>query len=52
VLAITGGPIVYIGYPIIIALTFCNIAYKVMGFHAVKIPVIIAFLTAFISYFW
>lgn len=52
VLALTGGPIVYIGYPIVIALTFCNIAYKLFGFKAVKIPVFIAFLTALISYCW
>lgn len=52
VLAITGGPIVYVGYPVIIALTFCNIAYKISTFKAVKIPVIIAFLIALMSYCW
>ncbi len=52
VLALTGGPIVYVGYPIIIALTFCNIAYKVSNFKAVKMPVVIAFFVALISYCW
>jgi LIVCS family branched-chain amino acid:cation transporter len=51
VLALTGGPIIYIGYPIIIAITFCNIAYKVVGFTPIKIPVLIAFLIALTSYF-
>ena len=50
VLKLTGGPIVYIGYPVIIALTFCNIAYKLWGFKPVKVPVFIAFTVALISY--
>lgn len=36
---LTGGPITYIGYPILIALTFCNLAYKLWGFKYVKFPV-------------
>jgi len=52
VLKLTGGPIVYIGYPIIIALTFCNIAYKLWGFKPVKLPVFIAFIVALASYIW
>lgn len=44
---LTGGPITYIGYPILITLTFCNLAYKLWGFRYVKLPVaIIAGLTS------
>ena len=52
VLALTGGPLVYIGYPIFIAVTFCNIAYKLIGFKPIKLPVIITFLFALITYIW
>lgn len=51
VLALTGGPITYIGYPVIIATTFCNIAYKLFGFKPIKIPVFLTFIGACISYF-
>lgn len=50
VLALTGGPIVYIGYPIIISLTLCNLAYKMMGFTFVKIPVALTGIIATIIY--
>jgi len=52
VLSFTAGPIVYIGYPILITLTLCNILYKTAGVKAVKIPVICTFLAALISYLW
>lgn len=52
VLSFTAGPIVYIGYPVLIALTVCNILYKTVGVKAVKIPVICTFLAALISYLW
>ncbi|MBT4855714.1 hypothetical protein HOM50_01990 [bacterium] len=52
VLEITAGSIVMIGYPIIIALTFCNIAYKWFGFKLVKGPVAAVGIFAFISYNW
>ncbi len=52
VLALTGGPIVYIGYPVLIALTFCNIAYKLFDFKPVKLPVLATFILALISYVW
>ncbi len=47
---LTGGPLLYIGYPVIIALTFCNIAYKLFGFKPVKLPVFITFMAALASY--
>jgi LIVCS family branched-chain amino acid:cation transporter len=50
VLAIAGGPIVFIGYPVLITITFCNIAYKVCNFTPIKVPVIITFLVALVSY--
>ena len=52
VLALTGGPIVYIGYPVLIALTFCNIAYKLFDFKPIKLPVLATFIAALISYMW
>lgn len=52
VLKLTSGPIMYIGYPILIALTFLNIAYKKCGFAPVKIPVLIVAALATISYYW
>ncbi len=51
VLAVTGGPLVYIGYPIIIALTFANLAYKLFGFKPVKIPVLITGLLVTYAYY-
>jgi len=50
VLAIAGGPIVYVVYPVLITLTMCNIAYKTCGFIYVKAPVAIVFLIALTSY--
>src|SRR5690606_37564219 len=50
VLAITSGPIVYIGYPLLITITFCNIAYKIWGFSYIKTPTIITFIIALASY--
>ncbi|MFC1842544.1 branched-chain amino acid transport system II carrier protein [Candidatus Dependentiae bacterium] len=51
VLAITGGPIVFIGYPVLIALTFCNILYKLFGFKYVKAPVLATFMITFAAYY-
>jgi len=51
VLALTAGPIIYIGYPVLIVLTFCNIGYKLFDFKPVKIPVLLAFLLAVASYY-
>jgi LIVCS family branched-chain amino acid:cation transporter len=50
VLALTGGVITYVGYPVLITLTFCNIAYMLFGFKPVKIPVAITFIVALTSY--
>jgi len=51
VLTITGGPLVFIGYPVLIALTFCNILYKLFGFKYVKIPVFLTFAITFATYY-
>lgn len=50
VLLLTAGPIVYIGYPMLITLTMCNIAYKLFGFKWVKIPVLLTLVIALVSY--
>ncbi len=52
VLALTGGPITYVGYPVIITIVFCNIAYKLFGFKPIKLPALLTFIGAFISYYW
>lgn len=51
VLALTGGAITFVGYPALIALTFCNIAYKLFHFKPVKAPVAITFALALVAYF-
>jgi branched-chain amino acid:cation transporter, LIVCS family len=50
VLKFTAGPLVYIGYPVLISLTICNILYKTCGIHTVRIPVFCTFLAALMSY--
>lgn len=50
VLLLTAGPICYIGYPVIIAITFCNIAYKLFNFQPVKVPVFLTFAISLICY--
>lgn len=52
ILALTGGPITYIGYPVIIALTACNIAYKLFNVKPIKIPVLTTLIISLISYLW
>ena len=51
ILALTGGPIVYIGYPVLITLTICNLLYKTIGMSYIKIPILITFIGAFVVYF-
>ena len=48
--ALTSGPLTYIGYPAIITLTFCNLAYKLWNFKPVKIPVLITFVAMLLAY--
>ena len=52
ILSLTGGPITYIGYPILITLTIVNIAYKTVGFRYVKLPVFTVGILAAISYYF
>lgn len=49
VLKLTGGPITYIGYPILATITFCNIAYKLFNFKPIKTPVLIVFIATLLS---
>jgi len=44
------GPVIDIGYPILIVLMFLNIAYKMFGFNPVKTPVAIAFVLTVANY--
>lgn len=50
VLALTAGPIIAIGYPILAMITFCNIAYKLFNFKPIKVPVLITFAVTLLSY--
>ncbi len=50
VLHLTKGPLTYIGYPVLIAITVCNIAYKLIGFKPIKIPVLLTLIAATVSY--
>ena len=43
-------PLIFIGYPVLIVLTFCNIAYKLWGFKPVKLPVLIIFIASIFLY--
>lgn len=51
VLQIAGGPLIYVGYPMIITLTFCNILYKTIGFKPIKLPVFTTGLIAAVTYY-
>lgn len=50
VLKIAAGPILYIGYPILITMTFCNIAYKLCGFKYIKVPTLLVGVLALACY--
>src|SRR5262249_48381893 len=52
VVGLTGGMITYVGYPVLIALTFCNILFKLCNFRSVKVPVLITFIASVISYYY
>lgn len=51
VLELTGGIIIYVGYPALIALTFVNILHKIIPIKAIKLPILIVLISAFASYF-
>ena len=46
------GPILQIGYPGLILLTFLNIAYRLKNFKPIKLPVCIAFILSAYLYFF
>jgi LIVCS family branched-chain amino acid:cation transporter len=50
VLQIAAGPVVRIGYPVLIVLTVCNVAYKLFGFTWVKVPVVLTLLASALMY--
>ncbi len=45
-------PILSIGYPVLIVLTFLNLANKLFGFKSVKIPVLITLIFSVLFYFF
>lgn len=52
VLSLTAGPLTFIGYPMLITLTLCNLLHKLYGLQAVRIPVLLTFLVAISAYFY
>lgn len=52
VLALTAGPLTFVGYPMLITLTLCNLAHKLWGFNAVRIPVLLTFIASLAGYFY
>ncbi len=52
VLQLTAGPITFVGYPTLIALTLANAAHKLFGINMVRIPVYVTFITTLVIYYW
>jgi len=52
ILGLAGGPILYVGYPVLIAITLCNLAHKLCNFNYIKIPVLLTFVVTCISYIY
>lgn len=52
VLKLTAGPLTFVGYPMLITLTLCNLAHKLWGFNAVRIPVLLTFIASLAAYFY
>jgi branched-chain amino acid:cation transporter, LIVCS family len=46
------GPYIDMGYPALIMLVFCNVAYKLFGFKPVKLPVLITLLISCVLFFY
>lgn len=49
---IAGGPLLYVGYPVLITLSLCNILYKTVGFTPVKMPVLITLIATSVAYLY
>ena len=52
VLKLTAGPLTFVGYPMLITLTLCNLAHKLCDFNAVRIPVLLTFFASLAAYFY
>jgi LIVCS family branched-chain amino acid:cation transporter len=52
VLKLTGGPITFVGYPTLIALTIANTAHKLFGINMVRTPVYVTFFITLVIYYW
>lgn len=44
------APFIEIGYPVLIVLMFCNLAYKLFGFKPVKLPVLATLVLSLFAY--
>jgi LIVCS family branched-chain amino acid:cation transporter len=47
---LTGGPLTYVGYPVLITLTFFNLAHKLWGVTYVKLPVALVGIITTLTY--
>jgi LIVCS family branched-chain amino acid:cation transporter len=52
VLALTAGPVTFVGYPVLIVLTLCNLSHKLWGTNFVRIPVLATFFLSLSAYFY
>lgn len=52
VLHLTAGPITFVGYPTLIALTIANMAHKLLGINTVRIPVYLTFAATLYAYYY
>lgn len=52
VLKLTAGPLTFIGYPMLVTLTLCNLAHKLWGFNAVRMPVLATFFVSLAAYLY
>ena len=46
------GPFIEAGYPALVVLTIVNIAYKMVGFKPIKLPVLITIVLSSLFYLW
>lgn len=52
VIDLTKGALLYIAYPILMAITFLNIAYKWFNFKPIKLPVLLVALLVVLKYYF
>ena len=52
IINVTLGPVASVIYPVIIVATFCNLAYKLIGFKTIKVPVFATFVLSLGNYLY